>query len=598
MRENVSIGQLAADLPAENEIAGLEMGRVAVDSTADSIAARVTAGNADDRVGAALDDDNFVDESLRSALNVPLAEGQYDNGGQVSEGMPNDYEEEDDGGAFEVYYDSEGFHPISKKLRDKSEDVNEYVKRKDDNRYAIFPDGLVKEYETLRLDQSNNHVQSSAKLLLETLSDFNIKAEVTAIRYGPVITMFELLPAPGVKLTKITGLADNIALRLAAASVRIVAPIPGKEAIGIEIPNAKRQTVGFGDLIRDAQFSNDTFRLPIALGRDVQGTAKIIDLTRTPHLLIAGATGTGKSVGINCLICSLLFSRSPRDIRLLLIDPKIVELKLYDRIPHLLTPVVTSPKRAIAALKYCIFEMERRYNLLDALGARDITTYNRRIKERGVTAEHLPYWVIVIDEFADLMITGGKEIESLIARLAAMARAVGMHLVLATQRPSTEVITGLIKANIPSRISFMVSSKIDSRIIIDTGGAESLLGQGDMLFVSSLAPNPERIQGALLTEEEVENIAGATREYGLPDYIDEAIFDDEESETKEADSSDSDALFSEARAIVEQTRKASASYLQRRLKIGYNRAARIIDIMEQQGIVGPPNGSKSREILL
>ena len=457
--------------------------------------------------------------------------------------------------------------------------------------------GLLEHSNEIDLSQSDGETTKAAELLRQTLQEFNIEATVTGIRRGPVITMFELLPAPGVKLARITNLADNIALRLAAKSVRIVAPIPGKRAVGIEIPNRHRHTVRFGDLVRQPPFGEAVFGLPIVLGRNIPGEAQIIDLVRTPHLLIAGATGSGKSVCVNAIICSLLFRRSPSELRLLLIDPKIVELKLYNDIPHLLTPVITDPKRALKALQHCIHEMERRYVLLDSMGVRDILAYNRRIRERAIAATALPYLVVVIDEFADLMAVVGKELESTLARLAAMSRAVGIHLVLATQRPSTDVITGLIKANIPSRIAFMVSSKIDSRIILDGMGAEQLLGQGDMLFTSSWQPFPERIQGALLTEEEVEAIADHVRTLGEPDYLDEEIFGDEQDEEIEAFDVN-DPLMEEVLEIVQSSRKASASYLQRRLKIGYNRAARIIELLEQRGIVGPANGSKPREVLV
>ena len=451
--------------------------------------------------------------------------------------------------------------------------------------------------------QVDNDTREAAATLMATLAEFKIDAEVTGIRRGPVITMFELLPAPGVKISRIVNLADNIALRLAASRVRIVAPIPGKHAVGIEVPNRHRAVVSFREIVSLPQFKPDPKGLstgvPIVLGKDITGEAQVFDLTATPHLLIAGATGAGKSVLVNALICSVLYSRTPEQVRLLLIDPKIVELKLYNDVPHLLTPVITDPKRAFQALQYCLYEMERRYALLDNLGVRDINSYNRRLlaRDERVTAGPLPYLVIVIDEFADLMATTGKELESTLARLAAMARAVGIHIVLATQRPSIDVITGLIKANIPSRIAFMVASKFDSRIIIDAVGAEKLLGRGDMLFVPAWDANPMRIQGALVSEEEVELVAEKVRELGAPDYIDEdLLFDDEESELRLEPGGD-DPLMDQALEVVAGAGKASASYLQRKLKIGYNRAARLVEEMEQRGIVGPANGSKPREIL-
>ena len=462
---------------------------------------------------------------------------------------------------------------------------------------------VLNAYEPEAAWQVDNDTREAAATLMATLAEFKIDAEVTGIRRGPVITMFELLPAPGVKISRIVNLADNIALRLAASRVRIVAPIPGKHAVGIEVPNRHRAVVSFREMVSQPQFKPDPAGrptgVPIVLGKDITGEAQVIDLTATPHLLIAGATGAGKSVLVNALICSVLYSRTPEQVRLLLIDPKIVELKLYNDVPHLLTPVITDPKRAFQALQYCLYEMERRYALLDNLGVRDINSYNRKLaarKER-VTAGPLPYLIIVIDEFADLMATTGKELESTLARLAAMARAVGIHIVLATQRPSIDVITGLIKANIPSRIAFMVASKFDSRIIIDAVGAEKLLGRGDMLFVPAWDANPLRIQGALVSEDEVELVTEQVRELGEPDYIDEdLLFDDEESELT-LEPGGNDPLMDQALEVVASAGKASASYLQRKLKIGYNRAARLVEEMEHRGIVGPANGSKPREIL-
>jgi S-DNA-T family DNA segregation ATPase FtsK/SpoIIIE len=441
--------------------------------------------------------------------------------------------------------------------------------------------------------------EKAAETLKHTLEEFNIQAEVTGIRKGPVITMFEILPAPGVKLSKIVNLADNIALRLASSRVRIVAPIPGKHAVGIEVPNRRRAIVSFKEMIASGDFNRDKMEIPVVLGKDIAGNAQIIDLVQTPHLLIAGATGSGKSVCVNSLICSVLSCRRPDEVRMILIDPKIVELKLYNDIPHLLTPVVTEPKKAFQALQYCIYEMERRYALLDAMGVRDIRSYNKRIKDRRLAQSPLPYILIIVDEFADLMATTGKELESTLARLAAMSRAVGIHLVLATQRPSIDVITGLIKANIPSRIAFMVASKFDSRIIIDAVGAEKLLGRGDMLFTSSQNPFPTRIQGAFLSEDEVERVTDHVKTLGDPEYIDDEIFidDDEDEEFKLMSDDGSDPMLDKALDIVIGAGKASASYLQRRLKIGYNRAARIVEDLEERGIVGPQQGSKPREVL-
>jgi len=479
-----------------------------------------------------------------------------------------------------------------------------HVERKDRSRYGgkydVPVNGLLRPHGDqgyLRIDEAT---QEAAEKLRMTLEEFKIQAEVTGIRKGPVVTMFEILPAPGVKLSKITNLADNIALRLAASRVRIVAPIPGKHAVGIEVPNKKRSLVSFSEMIDSTPFREDEKALPIVLGKDISGDAQVVDLAKTPHLLIAGATGSGKSVCVNSLICSLLYKRSPDEVRLMMVDPKIVELKFYNDIPHLLTPVITDPKKALQAIQWCLYEMERRYALLDALGARDITSYNNKVEKRQLATNKLPYIVVVVDEFADLMATSGKELEGILARLAAMSRAVGIHLVLATQRPSIDVITGLIKANFPSRIAFMVASKTDSRIILDSMGAEKLLGKGDLLFTSSWEPFPIRMQAAFLSEDEVENVVAHVKTLGEPDYIDDEIFmEDEEGDTDNASlfSDDADPLYDKALEIVLHAGKASASYLQRRLKIGYNRAARLVEEMEERGIVGPAQGSKPRQVI-
>ena len=467
-------------------------------------------------------------------------------------------------------------------------------------KYQVPVAGLLKEYPDEGFDQIDDDTRRSARALEETLLEFKIDAKVTGISKGPVITMFEIQPAPGVKVSRIVNLQDNLALRLASSRIRIVAPIPGKQAIGIEVPNKKRSIVSFSQLASSDDYKEGNFEIPVILGKDISGGNQVIDLARTPHLLIAGSTGSGKSVCVNSLICSILFDKSPRDVKLMMVDPKIVELKLYNDIPHLLTPVITEPKRAFQAVQWCLYEMERRYSLLDAMGVRDIKSYNKRIRERDIATTKLPYIVLVIDEFADLMATSGKELEAIVARLAAMSRAVGIHLVLATQRPSIDVITGLIKANFPSRIAFMVASKTDSRIIIDMMGAEKLLGKGDMLFTSAWDPFPSRMQGSFLSEDEVERVVSYVKTLGDPEYIDDEIFlddEDEYSDDRGGESSFSDPLYNKSLEIVMQAGKASASYLQRRLKIGYNRAARLVEEMEIRGIVGPQNGSKPREVI-
>ena len=474
-------------------------------------------------------------------------------------------------------------------------------KKKNNGPYKISTD-LLTAYDENKYWIIDEETEQAAKSLKDTLSEFKIDAEVTGIRKGPVVTMFELLPAPGVKLSRIVALSDNIALRLAASSVRIVAPIPGKRAVGIEVPNRNRAIVSFRECIEQQRNEWKKMAVPVVLGKDIQGETQIMDLVKTPHLLIAGSTGAGKSVCVNSMILSILYKRNPHEVKMILIDPKIVELKLYNGIPHLLTPVITEPKKAMQALQYCLCEMERRYAVLDSMGCRDIANYNRKIVEQHIATEKLPYLIVIIDEFADLMATTGKALEGVVARLAAMSRAVGIHLVLATQRPSVDVITGLIKANIPSRIAFMVAAKMDSRIIIDQVGAEKLLGKGDMLYASATDPFPVRIQGAVVSDKEVENVVEAVKAWGEPEYIDDEIFvDDEEDENADQLSlfgeGAEDPLYEKALDIVVQAGKASASYIQRRLSIGYNRAARLVEEMEERGIVGPANGSKPREII-
>ena len=466
----------------------------------------------------------------------------------------------------------------------------------------VIPSDLLTAYKDDQYWIIDDATKQASLNLKQTLAEFNIEADIIGIKKGPVVTMFEILPAPGVKLSKIVALQDNIALSLAAQSVRIVAPIPGKQAVGIEVPNRNRSVVGFREIIEMDLPEWKKMAVPVVLGKDILGKAQLIDLVKTPHMLIAGATGSGKSVCVNSLILSILYKRSFEDVKMILVDPKVVELKLYNNIPHLLTPVITEPKKALQALQWCLCEMERRYALLDSMGVRDISNYNTKIKEQKICTQKLPYIVVIIDEFADLMATSGKELENIVARLTAMSRAVGIHLVLATQRPSVNVITGLIKANIPTRIAFMVASRTDSNIIIDTVGAEKLLGRGDMLYASAVDPAPIRIQGTFVSDQEVENVVTAVKDYGEPDYIDEEIFVEDDDEEGARDlfgepMDDDDPLYDQALEIVVQSGKASASYIQRRLKIGYNRAARLVEEMEERGIVGPANGSKPREVI-
>lgn len=465
-------------------------------------------------------------------------------------------------------------------------------------------DNLLKENKQHVNPEEYKRAEAEAATILEnTLAEFGIKAKVCDIIHGPVVTLFKIIPAPGIKLSKIEGLSDNLALRLAAQSIRIIAPIPGEKVVGIEVPNPKRELISFKEVINSESFTNNSYQVPVGLGKDIYGKVITIDVHRMPHILIAGATGAGKSVCVNGFLCSILFSRSPEDVKMILIDPKVVELQPYDGIPHLLTPVITDPKDAVNALKYLVYEMEERYKILGKIGVRSIVEYRKMVKEGKLSMSIMPFIVCVVDEFADLMTTVGKEAEMLFARLTAKARAVGIHLVLATQRPSADVITGVIKSNVPARIAFQVISYQDSRIILDQKGAEKLLGQGDMLYLSPTQPHPVRLQGAFLDKEEVDLVVEHWKSLGEPDYIDIADIlglEDEESGISGSaggtDGASGDPLYDEAVEIVLQTKKASASYLQRRLSIGYNRAARLIEEMEFKGIVGPMQGSKPREV--
>ncbi|HPB81261.1 MAG TPA: DNA translocase FtsK [Spirochaetota bacterium] len=448
------------------------------------------------------------------------------------------------------------------------------------------------------IESWKNEVRRNSELLVNTLRDFGIESRVVNVNRGPVITLYEMQIAPGIKVNRIVGLSDDIAMALAASRVRVVAPIPGKSAIGVEVPNLEREMVTLGDIIKTPEYRITPGRLKVALGEDILGKPVMLDIKKLPHLLIAGATGSGKSVCVNSIITSLVYNYSPNYVRFIMVDPKMVELQLYNGLPHMLTPVITEPHVAPKALKWAMFEMERRYRLLSELNTRDIDRYNEKIEKQNGQYERLPYIVIIMDELADLMMVAAKEIEGFITRIAQKARAVGIHLVLATQRPSVDVITGIIKANFPARIAFQVAQKTDSRTIIDQNGAEKLLGKGDMLYQSPMSSFPVRIQGAFISEDEVIDIVRHLRKMGRPSYIDieENIFDDEDFDG--SDDENGDELFTEALKIVEETKKASASYLQRRLSIGYNRAARMIELMEDKGLIGPQQGSKPRDVYL
>lgn len=452
---------------------------------------------------------------------------------------------------------------------------------------------LLNQVNHLPNKDDKRKIVSKAKTLEETLKNFGVEAKVLQVTKGPSVTRYELQPSTGVKVSKIVNLSDDIALNLAAVAIRIEAPIPGKAAIGIEIPNESVTTVTLREIIESDNYQSFASNLPFALGKDVSGNSIIADISKMPHLLIAGATGSGKSVCINTLILSLLYKSTPETVRLILIDPKVVELNQYNGIPHLLIPVVNDAKKATTALNWAVQEMTQRYKMFGENSVKDIAGYNEKFLENK-----LPHIVIIIDELADLMMVAANEVEDAICRLAQMARASGIHLIIATQRPSVDIITGVIKANIPSRIAFSVAAQADSRTILDMGGAEKLLGKGDMLFYPMGASKPIRIQGAFVSEKEVEKVVNFIKnQIEKPSYVAEIIEKIDRNAIKQEDE-DSDELFDDAFKIVIENQQASISMLQRRLKIGYNRAARIIDEMEAKGIVGPHEGSKPRQVLI
>jgi len=463
-------------------------------------------------------------------------------------------------------------------------------------------DDSPKSHEQGALKES---LQANALRVEAKLKDFGVDGEVVEIMPGPVITMYEFRPAPGVKISKVSSLADDLALNLRASNIRIVAPIPGKSAIGIEIPNNKRKLVTLKEILSSEAFINSHNRITIALGMDIVGQPVITDLTRMPHLLVAGATGTGKSVSINAMINSILFKASPSMIRFIMIDPKRIELAPYQDIPHLLHPVVTNPKEATKALGWAVDEMERRYSLLSEEGVRNIDAYNRKVRKESLhktldggkeNKKHLPYIIIIIDELADLMMVSSRKVEESMARLAQMARAAGIHMIIATQRPSVDVLTGIIKANFPTRISFQVSSRVDSRTILDVMGAEHLLGEGDMLFLPPGVGKLIRIHGAFVSEDEVKRVISFLKNQMKPEYDTSIISEISTEEETEEIEGDKDERYDEAVELVLETGQASISKVQRKLRVGYNRAARMIEAMEKEGIVGPSDGIRPREV--
>lgn len=498
----------------------------------------------------------------------------------------------------------------------------------DDKTYEFPPLTLLKEQVKLSAADSEEEHRANAENLLRILGEFGVEVSLGEIHVGPVITRYEVVPAAGVRVEKISGLDKNIALGMRAQSVRILAPIPGKAAVGVEVPNQKPTPVGMREILESEDWAHAKAELPIALGKDVSGKPLVSDLTKMPHLLIAGATGSGKSVCINSIIASILYSKSPKDVRLIMVDPKVVELKVFNSLPHMLIPVVTEPKKVPAALKWLLGEMEQRYQIFAKVNVRNIIGFNNRKKDKpaepppeqqaelaGVAPDdieipdRLPYIVAIVDELADLMMIAPAEIETSIARLAQLARAAGIHLIIATQRPSVNVITGVIKANLPSRIAFQVASQVDSRTILDGKGAETLIGRGDMLFTPPGTSRVVRAQGAFVADEEVQEMVEFLKKNGPPQYaqsvqqqIDRAAREDDEEAGggggEDGDLGDDDELFRQAFDVLKSTRRASTSMMQRRLRIGYNRAARIMDLMEDKGIVGPENGSSPREILV
>lgn len=452
----------------------------------------------------------------------------------------------------------------------------------------------------LKLDKNEKkELLENADKLEKTLLSFGVEAKILEVTKGPSVTRFELQPKAGIKVSKIVNLSDDIALGLAAKGVRIEAPIPGKSAIGIEVPNKEQTPVFFREILESNEFKNNNYKVACALGKDITGKCIVTDISKMPHVLIAGATGSGKSVCINTLIVSILYKYSPEDVKLLMVDPKVVELSVYNGIPHLLIPVVTDPKRAAAALNWAVNEMTRRYKLFADNGVRNVDSYNELVK-KGVVEEKLPYIVIIIDELADFMMACPRDVEDYICRLAQMARAAGMHLVIATQRPSVDVITGLIKANVPSRISFAVSSQVDSRTILDSTGAEKLLGKGDMLFYPVGESKPKRVQGAFISEEEVENVVSFIKDIKSDSKCESEILEyiNSASDTSIKSNEDCDELLDEAIKIVVETGQVSTSYLQRRLRIGFNRAARIVEELEKNRIISARDGNKPRQVLM
>ena len=473
----------------------------------------------------------------------------------------------------------------------------------EDEHYEYPPIELLSKQTKRTIKGGAKALTDTATRLQKTLYSFGVSAKVENVSVGPAITRYELKPAEGVRVSKIANLADDIALNLAAETIRIEAPIPGKRAVGIEVPNKEKEAVHLREVLDSQEFVENKSKLTVALGKDVAGNIQLADLGKMPHVLIAGSTGSGKSVCINTIITSIIYNAKPSEVKFVMVDPKVVELSVYNGIPHLLIPVVTDPKKAAGALAWAVQEMDERYNKFASKGVRDLKGYNKAIEKEN-EAGKLPQIVIIIDELADLMMVAKNDVEDAICRLAQKARAAGMHLVIATQRPSVDVITGLIKANVPSRIAFAVSSQVDSRTILDSVGAEKLLGKGDMLFFPSGAPKPSRVQGAFVSDDEVEKIVDFIKSNGTANYSEDILETIENGNktdkelAQEKDDDDTDPLLMEAIQTVVETRQASTSFIQRRFKVGYARAGRIIDQMEERGVISGYQGSKPREVLM
>lgn len=498
------------------------------------------------------------------------------------------------------------FKQEEEKKEDKKKEVLqlEHAMVVEDEHYEYPPIELLSKGKAKTLKGGAKALTDTATKLQKTLYSFGVSAKVENVSVGPAITRYELKPAEGVRVSKIANLADDIALNLAAETIRIEAPIPGKQAVGIEVPNKEKETVHLREVLESKEFQNNKSKLTIALGKDVAGNTQLADIAKMPHVLIAGSTGSGKSVCINTIITSIIYNAKPSEVKLVMVDPKVVELSVYNGIPHLLIPVVTDPKKAAGALAWAVQEMDDRYNKFAGKGVRDLKGYNKAIEKEGGIGK-LPQIVIIVDELADLMMVAAKDVEEAICRLAQKARAAGMHLVIATQRPSVDVITGLIKANIPSRIAFAVSSQVDSRTILDTIGAEKLLGKGDMLFFPSGAPKPSRVQGAFVSDEEVEKIVDFVKSNGTATYSEDILESiennnktDKELAQEQATDDDTDPFLMDAIQTVVETGQASTSFIQRRFKVGYARAGRIIDQMEERGVISGYQGSKPREVLM